>query len=172
MESFSIRLPEQAKRNGWPKLIFLASTLHRNYNDYGDRKAFNLALDTVCAKHNDVLPLRLLQIWNENDTNLYSATEQRYIAAGLPKLWAAIDRTIAFCSKKMSRDELRYENTQLKGAGEGNIPPVKPNNNNTKMRKQQDKPRPEKIFWNRKGHASDEERRGGRQYRRLPNPYH
>ena len=106
VESFKKNLPNYANREGWPKIIALAPTLHRGYADYHDRKEFIDILDEVSKRYKEVWPLRLKQIWDENNHNLFRSMEQRLTDEGLSAFWRSFDRTVLFCDKKITRYDL------------------------------------------------------------------
>ena len=107
-EKFKAILPDSATRVNWPKLVFIVPTLHRNYDNYGQRKIFNEVLEAVTKEHEKICwSLKLLQIWDENDCQLFLKREQRFTREGLNNLWYAIDKTFAFCNRKMFREEAR-----------------------------------------------------------------
>ena len=162
VNSFKQIIPKSATRCNWPKLIFINATLHRNYNNYRLHKEFNEVLDTVTNHHNNVWSAKLLQLWDENDINLFLKHEQRFTKDGLDVFWSAVDRTIAFCNRRMECEEAKYSRQQNAA--------VNNKNKENADRPQNDRnssPRDRKIFWNRGDHSG---KYNGGPRRRLPKP--
>ena len=113
---FDTLLPVNGKRPGWPKLALIMATLHRNYtrSDYDDRRKFNETLQIVAKKHKDVWPLKLIQVWDENNNNLFIHREQRMTSEGYTAYWKAIDRTLVYCNKQIKIEDNRADRDQVK----------------------------------------------------------
>ena len=143
-------LPNNAKKQGWPKLLMIPATLHDDYDNNNARVLFNDTLEAVAQYHNDVCPLKLLQVWDPHDHSIYSKTEQRYINGGVNRLWSAIDRTIAFCNRRICREDARFDKTSLKNTEKTKNEQAK-TNNAQESRAARFNPQLEnrKIFWNR-----------------------
>ena len=130
-------LPVNAKRAGWPKLVIITATLHRNYHDYADREKFNKTVKIIAGLHQDVWAMDLVQIWDKNNNNLYAKCEQRLTYEGLGAFWKGVDRTLVFCNKKVNREDNRSDRDQIKNDDRAN-----PHQNASNERPT------EKIFWN------------------------
>ena len=104
-KQFASDLPNYAKKEGWPKFVFIEPTLHMGYSDYHERKTFIEQMSTVSKEFDNVWVMQLKQIWEENNMNLFRSHEQIYTNEGISKLWKAIDRTVMFCNRKMTRHD-------------------------------------------------------------------
>ena len=168
-EKFRKLLPVAAQRPGWPKLIFITPTLHRFYKDYDARVKFIETLNIVAAQYANVWAVKLLQVWDENNTSIYLKYEQRYTGDGLNILWRAVDRSISFCNRKIIREDGKSDSELIRAAKEENEGSAdnKENNNTNNTRK---------IFWNRENNSGTSYDRDNRSYRRndlrfkLPHP--
>ena len=116
VEKFRHLLPENAKQDGWPKIVLIEPSVHRNY-DY-EMLRMRQDLGEVLRFHskgkNDVWAMQLIQIWNKNDINLVKPENNKITQEGIIALWKAIDRTIRFCDKKMIRAEAALDNNPFK----------------------------------------------------------
>ena len=157
-------LPVNAKRTGWPKLIFIMPTLHRYFNDYDDRRTFIESLEKTVKEHKNVWVMKLLQVWDENNANFFYHEQQRYSGAGLNALWQAVDKTIAYCSRKITRDNLKYE--KLNQLGYNECEEDKPDKYSQQFHNRYEQnSRGHKRFW-----SARDDRVGTDRYR-LPNPF-
>ena len=100
-------LPEQAKRSHWPRIAFIHPTAHRNYeeNEAKLRQKFSSTLEECVASKEGVWALRLLQVWDKNNTNFVRADTHQITGDGINAYWRAVDRTIRFCDKKIQKEE-------------------------------------------------------------------
>ena len=109
VDKFRLILPAYAARPNWPKLVFILPTLHRSYNDYEHRKVFIETIETVCKNQNNVWPVKLLHVWDKNDARLFNKNDQKHTREGMETLWAAIDNTLAFCNRKLHREDAKMK---------------------------------------------------------------
>ena len=72
LKRFDNMLPEHAKRSGWPRIIYIEPTAHRNYTE--DETYLRRALgDVIQESTNDkqnVWSMKLLQVWDKNEVDL------------------------------------------------------------------------------------------------------
>ena len=110
-DQFAKLVPINGKRPGWPTLVFIKATLHRSYKtkEYEERVKFNKTLEIIAKIHTDVWALPLLQVWDENNLNIFTKEEDRLTSDGLKILWRAIDKTITYSSKKITREDLKFD---------------------------------------------------------------
>ena len=112
IDHFRDLLPENAKRVGWPKVIFIQPTIHRNYEYVNQRLRQQLAevFEKSITKKDMFWALKLLQVWDKNNLNIARAETQKITNDGLAIFWKAIDRTVRFCDKCMLRAEANLDN--------------------------------------------------------------
>ena len=171
VEKFRKLLPVYAQRQNWPKLVFIMPTLHRFFNDYDDRRTFIDSLEKMVKDHDDVMALKLLQVWNENNPNFFYQQQQRYSGEGLNALWSAIDKTIAYCSRKITRDDLKYDKLNQLGFPDVNSDDDRsankhPSGSSTRHNDRTERNQEPKRFW--RLHQDRQEDRRDRY--RLPRP--
>ena len=111
LKRFEFLLPEYSRQLNWPKLVFIAPTLHRNYeqNNLKLRQKFGVTLDECTAGKNNCWALRLLQIWDKNNLNLVRSDSNQITGEGISYFWRAVDRTLKFCDRKLARIEANQE---------------------------------------------------------------
>ena len=166
-------LPENAMKRGWPRLVFIIPTTHRNYTDKQKRQWFIDTLLTVVKYYDDVWALKLIQVWDENNCNIFSKRDNIFSREGLQIFWSAVDRTMAFCSRKITREELKIvrvmppQNNQEANRPDNEVGRNTEHNSNQKRTNK-------KIFWNRDIDSDEERSRQGQARRALPKPrdYH
>ena len=109
---FANILPFQAKRDGWPKFIWVSPTQH-NYTPLQKvmRGKFTEVLENIAQHHRNVWPVKLRQIWDENNNSLFSHANNKFTNEGLHTFWTAIDRTLKYCDKKITRQEAGLDTT-------------------------------------------------------------
>ena len=107
---FNNMLPKHAKREGWPKIVLLLPTMHRLYKDRELRQDFAASMLKVSKRYdNRVMTVKLRQIWNENDLSL--CTDGQLNRDGISCFWRAFDRTVIFCDKKVTKEDLMANKT-------------------------------------------------------------
>ena len=102
-------MPTSSKRENWPKIIMIEASIHRYYKNIQSRKDFNEEAQIAAKKFQNIWSVALKQIWNEHNLNLYRFDEQKFTGEGLCTFWKAVDRTIMFCDKKISRFEAQMD---------------------------------------------------------------
>ena len=119
INTFKQLLPEAAKRPGWPKLVIITPTIHRNYSEIESiqRAAFASVLDEQARKLPDTWALRLLQVWDKNNLNIVRRDTGNITNEGYTIFWKAVDRTVRFTDKKILKLEF-----------EADLDPFKPTN--------------------------------------------
>ena len=68
-------------------------------------------MEAVGVLHENTSVLRLLQIWDHNDTSIYSDRTQRFSVNGLSRFWQAVDRTVRYKDIKLQSDDKEEEPT-------------------------------------------------------------
>ena len=79
-----------------------------------------------------------MQVWDENNMNIFSHREQRFTSEGLHIYWKAVDRTIAYANQRLIREVMRNETAQLRNP-----------DNNAKLQKAAQEEPTRKVFWDR-----------------------
>ena len=94
VEAFLDYLPLKAKRENWPKFVFICPSIHTNYRNNGLRKKFTKSLEEICAYTERMTAMRLKLGWDPEDNNLYLEPQQRYTSEGYASFWNAVDKLI------------------------------------------------------------------------------
>ena len=112
LTEFRELLPPHSKREHWPTVIWLIPSLHRNYKptDRYHRRVLADAMEKEVKNYPNFVSLRLKQIWDENNLDLFNKHTNKFTADGLTKFWQAVDRTIKYCDVIMNKKELNAEN--------------------------------------------------------------
>ena len=124
IQKFNHILPENAKRNGWPKTIFILPTVHRNYQ-YDELRLRQILGDVIEHEVKDkenIWALKLLQIWDKNDLNNVRADTNAITQDGLINFWKSVDRTIRFSDKRILRAEAACDNNPFQSSKKPNNP--------------------------------------------------
>ena len=108
---FLSELPSKSKRDGWPKVVWILPTLHKNYSpqDRELRIKFTETIENIAQHHKNVWSVKLKQVWDEDNISLYSHLNRKYTNEGYHTFWTAVDRTIKFCDRKITRLEIGNE---------------------------------------------------------------
>ena len=113
-------LPDNAKRIGWPKRIFISPSMHRNYTqqDLKLRRTLADVMETAAETRRNYWFLKLVQVWEEHNINNVRSDTNQITNDGLATFWKAVDCTIRFCDKKLIRAEAALDNNPFKGNDE------------------------------------------------------
>ena len=79
--------------------------MHINFNNKHQRRAVNKAMEKEVKRlgDEDIWQMSLRQVWDENNRNIFLKQENRFTSEGLNIFWLAVDRTILYCDKKISK---------------------------------------------------------------------
>ena len=94
IDSHLDRLPLKAKREGYPKFIWMAAPQNINFKDNAKRAKFNKNLQNVVSYHSGMVMMRPVKECNFNDTNLFIGEAHRFTSEGLARYWSSIDSAI------------------------------------------------------------------------------
>ena len=67
-------IPQNAKTESEPKLVWIIPSRHKNYPDNLQRKKFGHMLENQAKFQENTMALRLVQRWDYEDGNLYFGT--------------------------------------------------------------------------------------------------
>ena len=96
MKSFKEKLPNKAKKAGFPHWLWIEPPLHKSFQDNDLRRKFGQCLQNMGKLHTDTLVLVLKKIWDPGDSSLFLCSEQRFAAQGYQRYWEAVDHTIRY----------------------------------------------------------------------------
>ena len=84
-------LPAKSKKFNYPAILWFFVPLHVNFPDNWNTHLikFNQCLEKVVKIHPEMATLKLLKIWDQEDSSL--VYERRYSAKGLSAFWASLD---------------------------------------------------------------------------------
>ena len=104
LEILTNTLPQFAKRDTWPKIVFIKPTANINYNNRYQRRLMANIMDKL-AKRLEFWALDLKQIWDIENTNIFIKEENRFTAEGIRIFWQAVDRTVLYCDKRINKED-------------------------------------------------------------------
>ena len=103
-------LPQNAKKTGFPKFIWINPTHHCNYWNNVARKKFGVCLENCTKNFDNHVALRLVHKWDFNDTSIYLKEEQRFTTQGLCDYWTSVDKTIEYFETKWTNNPTPKKN--------------------------------------------------------------
>ena len=93
-------LPQNAKKEGYPKFLWINPTRHCNYINNQERKKLGGTLENLSKNFDNNVALRLVHKWDFSDSNLFLKEQQRFTNDGLDTFWTALDKTIEYFETK------------------------------------------------------------------------
>ena len=99
------KLPQKSIKQGWPHVLFIAPSVHKNYPNDVYRRKFTMALENSLreSKHSDNMSsLRIQRPWDHEDGNYTWRFNKQMSDTGISKYWEALDRAIKCCITKIS----------------------------------------------------------------------
>ena len=117
VQTIKERLPMKCDHPNWPYFLWISPSLHKNYYNYGRRLKFAKALDEIGTKHKkdyNVSVLKLRQVWDPEDGNLFLDAQKRFTSTGMSTYWAAADKTLKYFATKINDDEDMQQLTKLR----------------------------------------------------------
>ena len=105
LDTFKDLLPQRAKRDHLPHILWIAPPTHKYFSEGNNEKRgrFTSALATVISLHQNMSMLKLVKHWNHDDGNLFLQEQYRYTAEGLTKYWLSVDASIKFWDVAISK---------------------------------------------------------------------
>ena len=105
--SMKEKLPTKASREGYPHVLFVAPTVHNLYANDNRRRKFTLAMEKVARESNkfkNMSVLRLKQVWDPEDRNLYLKFNKMLSEEGFRTYWKALDKSVKYCISRMDEE--------------------------------------------------------------------
>ena len=98
VESYKDNLPSKAKNDTWPHLLWIAPPAHRYFSHSANskREIFGNCLSTVVKMYSNMTLLRMIKVWDSEDTTSVLYDSSRYTAQGLTNYWLSVDSAIRF----------------------------------------------------------------------------
>ena len=96
---FKDKLPAKSKRYNWPHVLWPIPVQHVAFETFALRENIARSLINLTAMQYNMSALKLKQIWDDQDMDLYLPDVERFTSTGKLKLWQALDRTIKFCER-------------------------------------------------------------------------
>ena len=98
IDAYKDYLPEKAKHDYEPQIIWIAPPMHKHFGDANNRRR---------AKHDEILHeviltqpkmvyLKMLKEWDYHNGKLYIYDSDRFTSEGLYKYWESIDAAIRY----------------------------------------------------------------------------
>ena len=113
-------LPKRAKKQEFPKCIWIEAPLHHNFPNNDECSKFNKAMREAAMFHDDTFVLMLKKIWDGTNPSLYSAEYRHYTNEGFSSYWIAIDATIKFADTillKIKKQKITDKNIKQEDRG-------------------------------------------------------
>ena len=102
VDTYKDFLPFKAKKEDWPHFLWIMPVKCNNFpeEEKSLREAFGLALTTTAANYKNTSVLKLLQVWDAKNPNLYMPLMNKLSNEGIAKYWRATDKTVRYCDSK------------------------------------------------------------------------
>ena len=115
VSKFKNFLPNKAKRENRPHILWTLPTMHVNHTKSNEahRLRIETCMKNIMERQDNMSALNLLQIWDANNPFLYRAHQDRLSSDDILKFWLAIDRTIMLCDRKVFQMKAKFNNNQL-----------------------------------------------------------
>ena len=117
-------LPQKAKRDGQPHVIWIQPPTHKYFTNNNNTKRTILGncLGTVVKLYKNMSALHMLKVWDHEDGNAVLFDSTRYTAQGLINYWMSVDSAFRFWDvaifpkssnqsrKRRSKDQYKWKN--------------------------------------------------------------
>ena len=147
-------MPAKAKRFGWPHVVWIELVQHTAMHDLDTRKQINSYLNDLTAVQQHMSCLRLKQVWDDHDQNLYLHQSRQFTSEGFRKFWLGVDRAVKYCDKVLMCDDSTAISTKQHSESRAPL---------------------DRFHWRREGSGDHDRRRNNHDEhanrRRLPNPF-
>ena len=88
-----------------PHILWIIPTQNVSYVNNDLREKFSYALTVAMKLHPELISLRLKQVWNENNPDVYNITSKKLTQMGVRMLWNAIDRTLVYADSILEKNQ-------------------------------------------------------------------
>ena len=105
IDAYKDILPNKAKRENIPHVLFIAPPSHTHFKELDNQKRslFTVALANSVSLQKNMSMLKLLKIWNHEDGENFNKESNRYTATGLKRYWLSVDSAIKFWCTALSK---------------------------------------------------------------------
>ena len=102
VDSFKEFIPFKAKKDNYPHFLWIMPVINIGMEEEECklRDKFNECLMTIAPSYKNTSALKLMQVWDTRNHNLFMPMMNRISKEGEIKLWRAIDKTIRYCDAK------------------------------------------------------------------------
>ena len=100
-------MPEKAKKEAEPKMLWILPSAHKNYLKNDERVKLGQQLIDLTADLSFIYALPLKQMWSDDNPALVNSRINRITEEGLGTLWHAVDRTARFWIVAEQREQIR-----------------------------------------------------------------
>ena len=96
--SFKDYLPDKAKKAFYPHILWIAPPTHKFFGNSSNNKREKISncLSTVVKYRQNMSVLRMIKIWDHDDSNAFVKESYRFTSEGLAKYWLSIDSAIRY----------------------------------------------------------------------------
>ena len=115
-------LPIKAKKVNEPYFIWIQPLVHRNFKNNQLREKFAVCLEKTATYHENTFALPLKKVWDENDSALFSATDNKFTANSYISYWEAVDQTVRYADTLLLKKESSTKNKSKVGQRESSEP--------------------------------------------------
>ena len=152
------QLPLKAKMQGeYPVIYWVAAVSHKLLTNRDLRAKFNLCLESIIKKFDNMRVIKIKEIWNYDDQFLVS--NGALTPTGLSTYWKAVDSSIHFNVKRNEKSNGKFKKATSNGLGK-KTPPMTPEQDFVKGFFKRNKQNRDRFCW----------RKSDMQYKKLPQP--
>ena len=103
--TFKEFLPEKAKRQHIPQVLWILPPTHKNFDETDNmkRSIAGQAIRTLVNTKEGMAALQMLKIWDHEDGSNFMRENYRFTTQGLTNYWLSIDSAIRFWCVAISR---------------------------------------------------------------------
>ena len=104
-EVYKDLLPEKAKRDNVPHILWMAPPTHKFFTEDSNTKRnhFTVSLASVVSQFKNMSMLKMLKFWDHNDSNLFMEENYKFTSAGLTIYWRSVDAAIKFWNVALAK---------------------------------------------------------------------
>ena len=96
MQEYKNYLPAKAKRSNMGQFLWICPPTHKYFGEVSNdrRTRFTDCLQRIVSIHSNMSCLKMLKIWDHDNSNLFIYESYRFTSEGLVKYWLSIDSAI------------------------------------------------------------------------------
>ena len=114
IDCYKDMLPQKAKREGLPHIVWIAPPTHKFFSDENNKRRtlFADGLNIAVNAQSNMSLLQMVKFWDHNNSNLFMDEQYRYTSEGLAIYWRSVYAAVRFWNVALAKKVGKNKNAK------------------------------------------------------------